>query len=98
MRRRQQFQATDEFRLHRRSKWAEDLYLAETSRDAAGPAGALLVDARGLRAVDLRAVEALARAALLARRGCRQLRVTNASPELRALLDLVGLTEVVPCA
>jgi anti-anti-sigma regulatory factor len=83
--------------MHRRSNWAEDL-LAETSRSAAGSAGALVVDARGVREVDLRAVEALARAALLAHRGCGQLRVTNASSELRALLDLAGLTEVIPCA
>jgi len=72
--------------------------LAETSRGAAGAAGALLVDAHALRELDLRAVDALARAALLARRGCRQLRVTNAPPALCALLDLVGLTEVIPCA
>ena len=72
--------------------------MAQTSRGAAGPAGALLVDARGVREVDLRAVEALARAALHARRGCGQLCVTNASPELRELIDLVGLSEVIPCA
>lgn len=72
--------------------------MSKTSRGAAGSAGAVLVDARGVREVDLRAIEALARAALIARRGCGQLRVTNASTELRALLDFVGLTQVIPCA
>jgi ABC-type transporter Mla MlaB component len=89
---------TDEFGVPGRSNDTEDLCLAETSRRAAGTASALFVDARRVREVDLGTVEALARAALLARRHCRQLRITNAPPNLRALLDLVGLTEVVPCA
>jgi hypothetical protein len=60
-------------------------------------AGATLVvcDVGALTPADLRAVDALARLQLAARRlGCR-LRVTRASSELRQLLGCVGLTEAV---
>ena len=47
---------------------------------------------------DLGTVDALARLALTARRlGCR-VRLEHASSELRALLALAGLAEVVPCS
>ncbi|MFI2208862.1 STAS domain-containing protein [Streptomyces sp. NPDC020141] len=46
----------------------------------------------GLAPADLTAVDALARMRLTARRlGCR-IRLRDASPELLALLDLIGLT------
>ncbi|MFJ5719032.1 STAS domain-containing protein [Streptomyces sp. NPDC093149] len=45
---------------------------------------------------DLALVEAIARLGLVARRaGGRRLRLRNAPPELRCLLDLVGLADVV---
>jgi hypothetical protein len=47
---------------------------------------------------DLGTVDALARLALTARRlGCR-VRLEHASSDLRALLTLAGLAEVVPCS
>jgi ABC-type transporter Mla MlaB component len=52
------------------------------------------IDVGGLMHPDLAAINALARLQLTARRlGCR-IRLRNAAPELRALLDLVGLGEV----
>jgi anti-anti-sigma regulatory factor len=44
---------------------------------------------------DLSTVDALARLQLLARRAGREVRLQNASPELWALLSLVGLDEVL---
>ncbi len=53
-----------------------------------------ICDAAGLRRADLTAVNALARMQLTARGlGCR-IRLRNAGPELRELLELVGLGEV----
>lgn len=53
-----------------------------------------ICDVGGLTHTDLAAINALARLQLTARRlGCR-IRLRNAGPELRALLDLVGLGEV----
>lgn len=47
--------------------------------------------------VDIGTVDLLARVALTARRlGC-ELRLLDASPELRELLDLVGLARVLRC-
>ena len=43
-------------------------------------------------------VEALARLQLTARGLARRVRFTDASPELRRLLCLMGLDEVLPCA
>ena len=45
--------------------------------------------------VDLSTVDALARLRLLARRAGHEVRLQNASPELWALLSLVGLDEVL---
>ncbi|MER5280010.1 STAS domain-containing protein [Streptomyces sp. NPDC002809] len=61
-------------------------------------AGAALVDCdvSGLVQPDLAAVEAIARLSLVARRaGGRRLRLRGTRPELRLLLDLVGLADVV---
>ncbi|NEC19193.1 STAS domain-containing protein, partial [Streptomyces parvus] len=44
---------------------------------------------------DLTAVEAVARLGLVARRAGHTLRLRRVPPELRALLDLVGLADVV---
>lgn len=63
----------------------------------ADPDHALERDARELQAVDIATVDSLCRMALGARRLGRRLYVRNAAPELRALLDLTGLTDVVPC-
>lgn len=54
-------------------------------------------DVGGLVHPDLVAVEAVARLSLVARRsGGRRLRLRGTPPELRLLLDLVGLEAVVP--
>jgi anti-anti-sigma regulatory factor len=45
--------------------------------------------------VDLATVDALARAALHARRAGARLRVVKAPPELQQLIELAGLTEVL---
>lgn len=58
----------------------------------------LELDARGLRRPDLGTVGGLARAALSARRQGRSLIVANAPAELRRLVDLVGLADVIACA
>ncbi|MFF8613296.1 STAS domain-containing protein [Streptomyces sp. NPDC015350] len=56
-------------------------------------------DVGGVVRADLALVEAIARLVLVARRaGGRRLRLRNASPELRSLLDLVGLAEVMGVA
>lgn len=57
---------------------------------------AVICDVGALRRADLAAVEALARLQLTARRGGRRLWLRRASPELRALLALTGLAEVLP--
>lgn len=46
---------------------------------------------------DLRTVDALARACLTARRDGCELRLSEASIELRELLELAGLAEALPC-
>ncbi|MEV0412052.1 STAS domain-containing protein [Streptomyces sp. NPDC050448] len=56
-------------------------------------ATAVVCDAAAVTAPDLGTVEALARLRLTARG--RPLRVTGAAPALRALLDLVGLGELL---
>jgi hypothetical protein len=61
----------------------------------ASPVGDLIVDA-GRAPADLRAVDALGRLALAARRhGCR-MGVRCAAPDLVRLLALTGLSDVVP--
>ncbi len=47
---------------------------------------------------DLWTIDALARACLAARRDGCELRLSDASTELRELLDLCGLAQAVPCA
>ena len=47
---------------------------------------------------DLAAVDALARLQLFAKRRGSRIRLLHASEELRGLLALTGLSEVVPCA
>jgi STAS domain len=59
-------------------------------------AGAVVGDAAGDRA-DLRLIDALARAALAARRARRPFIVRNAPPALRRLVELAGLAEAIPC-
>jgi ABC-type transporter Mla MlaB component len=57
----------------------------------------LVCDIGGLDRADLEAIDAIARLALAAQRlGCA-LRLENASPDLRDLVALVGLAEVVSC-
>lgn len=70
--------------------------MAESSPGAA--ARRLELDARGLRRPDIGTVDALARAALSARRRGRSLVVAHAPAELRRLLDLAGLKDVIACA
>jgi hypothetical protein len=67
--------------------------LAENDRTAARP---LYIDGRDTRHPDLGTVDALARLTLLARRRGLRVLVSEASPMLRALLDLAGLAEVIP--
>jgi ABC-type transporter Mla MlaB component len=61
-------------------------------------AGLLECDVRGLVAADLGTVDALARLQLTARRLGSSVRLRNAPAELRELLALAGLGEVVPCS
>ncbi|MFJ7270208.1 STAS domain-containing protein [Streptomyces sp. NPDC099050] len=56
---------------------------------------AVVCDVRAVAAPTLATVQALARAALTARRLGIPLRVTGAGPALRALLHLVGLVELL---
>lgn len=58
----------------------------------------LLVCAVGELTADLLSVEALARIALVARRGGCRVVLAGAAPQLRALVGLLGLAEVLPCA
>ena len=58
----------------------------------------IVIDVRALARSDLGVVDGLARIALAARRAGRSVRVVGATPELRELLALSGLTRAVPCA
>ncbi|CAM5558246.1 hypothetical protein SAVIM338S_04592 [Streptomyces avidinii] len=60
-----------------------------------GPGGVVVCDVSAVAAPTLATVQALARAALTARRPGVPFRVTGAGPALRALLDLVGLVELL---
>jgi ABC-type transporter Mla MlaB component len=62
----------------------------------AGGADVLVCDVAALRRPDAATVDALARLQLTARRLGREIRLRRPSPELRELLDLFGLREVVP--
>lgn len=55
------------------------------------PGGVVVCDARGIGGLGLGAVELLARLELTAMRAGGHIRVTGASPGLRALLELLGL-------
>ncbi|MEI7033152.1 STAS domain-containing protein [Streptomyces pratensis] len=75
---------------------------AELERALSGPRGAALApgasvdcDVGGVIRPDLVLVEAVARLGLVARRSGRTLRLRRVPPELRALLALVGLADVV---
>ncbi|MEV0573901.1 STAS domain-containing protein [Streptomyces sp. NPDC050392] len=72
--------------------------LLHTPEGATAPSAAEPVDCDvgGIVQPDLALVEAIARLSLVARRaGGRRLRLRGTSPELRLLLDLVGLDDVV---
>ena len=56
----------------------------------------LVCDVAGLTHPDAGTIEALARLQLTARRLGRQVRLRDPSRELRELLDLFGLTDVLP--
>ena len=64
---------------------------------ASSDAGEAICDVTGVR-VDAVTVDALARLQLAARRhGCRIRLCGSASPELLALVEFMGLTDVLPC-
>ncbi|MGP3633302.1 STAS domain-containing protein [Streptomyces sp. 24-1644] len=64
--------------------------------DTSGPVAAVDCDVGGVIRPDLVLVEAVARLGLIARRaGGRELRLRNVPPELRSLLDLVGLAGAI---
>lgn len=63
----------------------------------AGP-GLATCDVGGVPDATVATVDALARLQLAAKRAGGCLRLRHASPQLRALLDLVGLADVIPCA
>ncbi|MFE9457170.1 STAS domain-containing protein [Streptomyces californicus] len=68
-------------------------------RGAAPAPGAVAdCDVGGVVRPDLALVDAVARLALVARRSGHTLRLRRVPPELRALLDLVGLADVVALA
>jgi hypothetical protein len=61
-----------------------------------GPAIVIVCDVRALVDPDLAAVDTLARLHLVAKRLGYELRLSNACDPLRELLELAGLTEIVP--
>lgn len=63
-----------------------------------GHADVVVFEVGGFISPDLWTIDALARACLAARRDGCELRLSDASTELRELLDLCGLAQVVPCA
>ncbi|CAM5442205.1 Predicted NTP binding protein (contains STAS domain) [Streptomyces griseus] len=69
--------------------------LADPGGAAPAPGAAVDCDVGGVTRPDLTLVEAVARLALVARRSGRTLRLRRVPPELRSLLDLVGLADVV---
>jgi len=66
-------------------------------REPARAQSAVVCDLRDLSDADLRTVDALARLALGVRRLGLAVRLSDPPPELRELLDLAGLHDVVPC-
>lgn len=72
-------------------------HLCERTRALLSSAPQVLVcDVGELVGPDVVAVDAIARLQLIARRSGRELRLDNASLELRELLELAGLTDVIP--
>ncbi|MFD5069564.1 STAS domain-containing protein [Streptomyces sp. NPDC087866] len=65
---------------------------------AASPTATPACDVSAAVHPDLTTIEALARLTLVARRGGARLRLRGTPPELRALLDLVGLGEMAATA
>jgi hypothetical protein len=76
----------------------ESLCAAACRLAAAHANGPLDVDVEALAQSDLGVVDGLARIALEARRVGRSVRIVGATPELRELLALSGLTRAMPCA
>jgi hypothetical protein len=64
---------------------------------ADGHADVVVFEVGALISPDLRTIDALARACLAARRDGCELRLSDASTELRELLDFCGLAQAVPC-
>ena len=62
-----------------------------------GHADVVVFEVGALVSPDLRTIDALARACLAARRDGCELRLSDASTELRELLELAGLAQAVPC-
>ena len=58
--------------------------------------GAIVCDVGGLDHPDVRVVDMLASLQLIAARCGRRLRIERACPELRDLIELVGLADVLP--
>lgn len=73
--------------------------LCENVREVLARTGAdsVTCDVGGLTDLDLAVVETLARLQLTARAYGGSVRLRHASPQLRALLALVGLPDVLPC-
>ena len=57
----------------------------------------VVVDVSSITEPDCATVDTLARLQLLARRRGREIALRNASPQLCELLDLSGLSDIVPC-
>ncbi len=62
-----------------------------------GHSKVMVFDVGALEESDFGTVDALARACLTARRDGCELRLSEASVELRQLLELCGLAEALPC-
>ena len=68
------------------------------SAERDGNADAVPCDVAAVLDADAGTVDALARLQLMVRREGRSIVLLHASPDLRDLLDLMGLGDVVPCA
>ena len=64
---------------------------------ADGGTDPIVCDVGGIRDPDAASLDALARLTLTVRRHGRRIRLSHASPELRELLALAGLADIVPC-
>ena len=73
--------------------------LLERIRAAPGavPGSVVMCDVEHVATPDIGTVDALAQLALAIRRGGCRMRLVHASPDLRELLGLAGLTRVLPC-